>query len=136
LALFAACALLNTLIFGGFVCCGICSNLLIILYRQRLRERLGLKSWQRIGCVFDFVYVCCCPCCAISQEAQVVRYAYQQHNSPAVAASPLGQSPAPTRLSTPTHQPSQTYPAPAFSSQGTSSPFMNARPYNMPPTSM
>merc|ERR1719359_2645987 len=99
LALFAACALLNTLIFGGFVCCGICSNLLIILYRQRLRERLGLKSWQRTGCVFDFVYVCCCPCCAISQEAQVVRYAYQQGQHSAV---PPTATPLQTALTPPT----------------------------------
>jgi Cys-rich protein (TIGR01571 family) len=97
LGLFFACALLNSLIFGGAVCYGICTSLLIIVYRQRLREKLGLKSWNRVDCVFDFVYVCCCPCCAISQEAQVVRYAYQLSNSPAMAASPpKGFSPPPT----------------------------------------
>merc|ERR1719199_209193 len=86
LALFFICSLLNCLVLGGVVCTGVCTSCLIVFYRQRIREKLGLKSFTRTNCVFDLVYVCCCPWCAISQEAQVVRYAYQ--NSGVTASAP------------------------------------------------
>lgn len=77
-AVFCACALLNSLTFGGFACMGFFTSCLVIVYRQHLREKLGLKAWSGPNCLFDCLYVCCCPCCAIAQEAQVVRYAYLQ----------------------------------------------------------
>jgi Cys-rich protein (TIGR01571 family) len=78
IGLFFACALMNGLTFGGFIMQGVFTSTLLIIYRQRLREKLGIKSWTATNCFFDCLYVCCCTCCAISQESLVVRYAYQQ----------------------------------------------------------
>lgn len=90
LAVFFACALLNSMMMIGVACVGTCTSCLIILYRQRLREKLGMKSWTCSNCLFDFIFVCCCPCCAIAQEARVVRYAYQ--GSPYTARASPQQS--------------------------------------------
>lgn len=77
LGVFFACALFNSMVFGGVAQVGVATSILIIVYRQKLRQKFKLHPWTCASCAFDFVYVCCCPCCAIAQEARVVRYAYQ-----------------------------------------------------------
>lgn len=107
LPLFFFCALVNGLIFGGIVCYGICTSLLILYYRQYIREQLGLKSWSCPGCCFDILYVFICPCCAIVQEAQVVRLALERSvaavSTPAVG-NPPASAPSPKSAPSPTNQ--------------------------------
>lgn len=103
---FFSCALVNSLIFGGLACYGIFTTCLILLYRQRLREQLGLKAWGCPGCCFDFLYVSCCPCCAISQEAQVVRLLYE-----ARGATPTIPVSAPSYYQRPVRPPTSGVPA-------------------------
>lgn len=55
--------------FGIFTC------LLLLYYRHILRQRLDLPNWTVSSCFSDLLYIFCCPCCAIAQEARVVRYA-------------------------------------------------------------
>mmetsp|Transcript_25973 Transcript_25973/g.41769 ORF Transcript_25973/g.41769 Transcript_25973/m.41769 type:complete len:377 (-) Transcript_25973:122-1252(-) len=74
ICMFAACGLFNSLTLTGIMIDGAFTALLIIYYRQKIRERFGLKSWTVENCLIDFLYVCCCPCCAVAQEAQAVRF--------------------------------------------------------------
>jgi len=78
---FAFCAALNGLTMTGMLWYGAFTSLLMIIYRQRIRERFGLKSWTCENCLIDFFYVCCCSCCAIAQEAQAMRYAQQKQSA-------------------------------------------------------
>jgi Cys-rich protein (TIGR01571 family) len=77
MALFFVCMLLNGFTLMGVTEYGIFTAILIVICRQRLREKLGLEKWTAPNVVLDCCYVFFCTCCAISQEAQVVRYAYQ-----------------------------------------------------------
>lgn len=77
LGLYFTCALLNGLT-GTFCYFGPITCLVILLYRHKLRAKLGLPSFTAGTCCTDFFYVFCCSWCAIAQEARVVRYAYQQ----------------------------------------------------------
>jgi Cys-rich protein (TIGR01571 family) len=52
---------------------GIFTAMLIVHYRQKLRAKLSLKHSSAATYWNDCVYVFLCPCCAIAQEAQVVR---------------------------------------------------------------
>lgn len=70
---FFAAAVMNCLLLDGAACYGFFTMLLIVVFRQRLREQLGLTSWTCLGCCGDIFYVFLCPFCAITQEAQVVR---------------------------------------------------------------
>jgi Cys-rich protein (TIGR01571 family) len=100
IAIFAVCAALNVLTLTGCVLAGMFTSLLIIYYRQKLRKQFGLKAWTPENCLIDFLYVCCCPCCAIAQEAQAVRYnmtaeprpAYSSQLPPPAAAPPTSQA--------------------------------------------
>jgi len=73
IAMFAACAALNSMTLTGVMIQGAFTSLLIIYYRQKIREKFGLKSWTCQNCLIDFVYVCFCPCCAVAQEAQALK---------------------------------------------------------------
>jgi Cys-rich protein (TIGR01571 family) len=59
-----------------FTMVGICTAVLIVFYRQKLRSKLNLPSGSCSALFFDFMYVFFCPWCAVAQEAQVVQYAY------------------------------------------------------------
>jgi Cys-rich protein (TIGR01571 family) len=76
--IFAFCAIISDMTLTGWLFYGAFTSLLIIVYRQRIRERFGLARWTFGNCLVDFLYVCCCSCCAIAQEAQAVRYAIQR----------------------------------------------------------
>lgn len=75
LAAFFGCTFLNgatfTFVYGVF------TFGLMFTYRQKLRLKLGLKAWSLQSCIIDSLFVFFCPCCAIAQEARVVKYAYQ-----------------------------------------------------------
>jgi len=75
---FAICALLNGLTYNLSIIYGFFTCFIILLNRQKLRAKLNLPNWTCKSCCADFFYVFCCTCCAIAQEARVVRYAYQQ----------------------------------------------------------
>jgi Cys-rich protein (TIGR01571 family) len=77
LPVFFLAALLNGLVYG-FVTYGFFTSILIIHYRQHLRKKLGLKAYTCSNCLLDICFVCWCPCCAVSQEAQVLRLAYNE----------------------------------------------------------
>jgi Cys-rich protein (TIGR01571 family) len=59
---------------------GIFTSILVIVYRQKLRSKLGLRNDTPSTLFFDFAYVCCCPCLAVAQEARVINYAWQKSN--------------------------------------------------------
>jgi Cys-rich protein (TIGR01571 family) len=80
ISVFCILALVNGLL-GGFYSIGFFTSSLILLYRQKLRAKLGLKSWNLETCFYDCTFSFCCPCLAIAQEAQVVHYAYQLNAS-------------------------------------------------------
>jgi hypothetical protein len=77
---------------------------------------LGLKAWTPENCLTDFLYVCCCPFCAIAQEAQAVRYnmtsepraAYSSQLPPPTAGPPTSGAYASTAY-TSTAAPSTTF---------------------------
>jgi len=98
LLLFLLCALLNTVFLCGVLAVGVCTSTLVFIYRQRLRKHLGLESWSIFTCFVDMPYVCCCLCCAIAQEAQVVRQGCQFKNesvvNPGFAYLPNSNRPA------------------------------------------
>lgn len=77
-AAFAFCALLNGLTYNSSLIYGIFTWALIVHCRQKLRARLNLANWTCFSCCCDIFYVFFCTCCAIAQEARVVRYAYEQ----------------------------------------------------------
>jgi len=78
LAAFFFCALLNGLTYGAWIIYGFFTCILILYYRHKLRAKLDISNWTCGSCCLDFLYVFCCTCCAIAQEARVVQYAYQQ----------------------------------------------------------
>jgi len=60
-----------------FILFGIFTSTLILYFRHKLRRKLGVEAWTLGTCCIDLVYVCCCPCCAISQEARIVKEAIE-----------------------------------------------------------
>lgn len=49
----------------------------LLWYRQQLREMLGLPHSSCRTCCADFFFALCCPCCLIAQEARVMNEAYR-----------------------------------------------------------
>jgi len=77
-ALFSGMAMLNVLLSGGVFVMGIFTVCLGVYFRQELRKKLKMAPVWQFGVVFeDFCYFCWCSCCAIAQEAMVVRQAIQ-----------------------------------------------------------
>jgi Cys-rich protein (TIGR01571 family) len=60
-----------------YVMVGFFTTLLMLYFRHQLRTKLGVESWSLSTCCFDFFYLCCCPCCAIAQEARIVKEAIE-----------------------------------------------------------
>merc|ERR1719440_2007023 len=90
LLLFLLCALLNPVFLCGVLAVGVCTSTLVFVHRQKLRKHLGLESWSIFSCFTDCPYVCCCLCCAIAQEGQVLQYAYNR-NRPEVKSEIPGR---------------------------------------------
>lgn len=66
---------------SDFAAYGIFTAILIMYYRQQLRQKLGIQSGTFQTCCTDFCFACWCPCCAIAQEANIVHKAVQMgHN--------------------------------------------------------
>jgi len=70
-AAFSAAMLVNGFINGAMF--GVITAFLLLYFRQQLRQQLHVPSWTVGSCCLDFFYVCCCPCCAIAQEARIVK---------------------------------------------------------------
>lgn len=72
-------------VYGLFTAC------LILYFRQQLRDKLGVESGTFMTCCLDFFFVCCCPCCAIAQEARIVKEAiemgHENFAAPSIAAA-------------------------------------------------
>lgn len=84
---FTAVALLNCFTTG--VVFGLFSTVLLLYFRHQLRDKLGVESWTFGTCCRDFCYICWCPCCAIAQEARIVKEAIQMgHESFPAPATP------------------------------------------------
>lgn len=65
-----------TAVLGPWACLGIYVLMLVpmivgIVYRRKLRDIFGYEP-KTMSTVFDILSWCCCPCCAISQEAKEV----------------------------------------------------------------
>lgn len=72
-ALFAVMLLLNNALAAGpFFTAG-----LIVYYRQQLRKKLKLENDNVRTCCVDFCYAFWCPCCAVAQEAHIVKEGIQ-----------------------------------------------------------
>jgi len=56
----------------GFILLIVC-----VYLRQSLRNKFEVPSFTVVTILQDFLYYCCCPCCAIAQEARVMEQAYQ-----------------------------------------------------------
>lgn len=74
-AAFCFVALLNSITTGGIY--GFFTAFLALYFRHQLRDKLGVESWTFATCCRDFCYICWCPCCAIAQEARIVKEAIQ-----------------------------------------------------------
>eukprot|EP00419_Tripos_fusus_P052542 CAMPEP_0172807660 /NCGR_PEP_ID=MMETSP1075-20121228/7148_1 /TAXON_ID=2916 /ORGANISM="Ceratium fusus, Strain PA161109" /LENGTH=411 /DNA_ID=CAMNT_0013646683 /DNA_START=122 /DNA_END=1357 /DNA_ORIENTATION=- len=66
-----------TAVLGPWACLGIYLLMLIpmmvgIMYRRKLRDVFGHEPKTTMSLVVDVLSWCCCPCCAISQEAKEV----------------------------------------------------------------
>lgn len=64
--------------FLNFFCCGNFyfgwfTPIFIVIMRHNLRGKLGLERWSRKTCCIDCLWVFCCPCFAVAQEALVVK---------------------------------------------------------------
>jgi len=70
-AAFQAATLTNIFINGAML--GVIPAFLMLYFRQQLRGKLTGTSWTVGSCCVDFCYVCLCPCCAIAQEARIVK---------------------------------------------------------------
>jgi len=69
--------LLN-IIAGGQIGLGIFTVSLMVYGRQEIRRVLGLANHDCESCIVDCCFVFWCPCCAIAQEARVVRDAVRK----------------------------------------------------------
>lgn len=56
---------------------GLFTTFLILHFRHKLREKLGMQSWTFLTCCGDCCFICWCPCCAIAQEARIVKDAIE-----------------------------------------------------------
>lgn len=70
-AAFSAATLVNMFVNGAMF--GVILAFLMLYFRQQLRGQLDVPSWTVGSCCIDFFYVCLCPCCAIAQEAGIVK---------------------------------------------------------------
>lgn len=61
----------------GSVLFGLFTTFLILYFRHELRSKLGAEAWTCRSCVVDWCYVCWCPCCAVAQEARIVKTAIE-----------------------------------------------------------
>lgn len=98
---FAFCALLNGLTYNTALIYGIFTWLLIVYCRQKLRARLNLPNWTCLSCCCDIFFVFCCTCCAIAQEARVVRYSYERSVTGVPATRPAALQPTQSLLQRP-----------------------------------
>lgn len=73
-ALFIGVAAVNALL-NGSPEFGLGLTLLMLYFRQKLRDLIGLESYTCATCFLDFCYLCWCPWCAISQEARIMEEA-------------------------------------------------------------
>jgi len=64
--------LLNV-IAGGQIGLGVFTVSLMVYGRQEIRRVLGLANHDFESCIVDCCFIFWCPCCAIAQEARVVR---------------------------------------------------------------
>jgi len=74
---FSGLAMLNIVATGGVFYFGIFTICLMTYFRQELRKKLKMPSGQCGMLCLDCVFVSFCSCCAIAQEALVVRQAIQ-----------------------------------------------------------
>jgi len=59
---------------------GVLLLVMCVYFRQALRTKLDMPRGSVVTVLQDFLFYCCCPCCAIAQEARVVEQAWQvQH---------------------------------------------------------
>jgi Cys-rich protein (TIGR01571 family) len=61
---------------------------LILYFRHQLRAKLDLEAWNFNTCLRDCCFICFCPCCAIAQEARVVKEAIEMGHEPLKAPEP------------------------------------------------
>lgn len=78
LSLVFLCALLNGLTGFGNAIVGPVTVFLMLYYRHELRAKFDLPSWTCGSCCIDFIYILCCPWCAIAQEARAVTHHFQK----------------------------------------------------------
>lgn len=76
-ALWALLSLLNTA-FTGVAVGGLFTFVAILYFRQQLRQKLNLPAWRCPTLCVDICFILFCSCCAIAQEARVVRQAFQR----------------------------------------------------------
>jgi len=74
---FSGLAMLNIVATGGVFYCGVFTICLMTYFRQELRKKLKMPAGQCGILCLDCVFVTFCSCCAIAQEALVVRQAVQ-----------------------------------------------------------
>jgi len=71
LLLFSVLVLLNT-VTGGLYILGVCTACLMFYCRFFIRTKLDMEiTW--FTCLSDCLWVLCCPCCSIAQEARAAR---------------------------------------------------------------
>jgi len=70
--IFMGLTLLNVMT-GGQIVFGLFTLVAMIYGRQEIRRMLGIPYGNCQSCIFDCCFIFWCPCCAIIQEARVVR---------------------------------------------------------------
>jgi Cys-rich protein (TIGR01571 family) len=74
-ALFFGVEFVSSVIFGSSI--GLLYACLMLYFRHQLRDKIGVESWTFLSLFRDFCFLCWCPCCAIAQEARIVRDAIE-----------------------------------------------------------
>jgi len=74
---------------------GLAIILMITYFRNKIRHKFGMEGANECGTVCgDCIFVCCCSCCAISQEARHLKLAAEANHEVVAAQRGMVEAPA------------------------------------------
>eukprot|EP00930_Biecheleria_cincta_P024429 TRINITY_DN1748_c0_g1_i3.p1 TRINITY_DN1748_c0_g1~~TRINITY_DN1748_c0_g1_i3.p1 ORF type:complete len:280 (-),score=61.19 TRINITY_DN1748_c0_g1_i3:48-887(-) len=74
---------------------GLAIILMLTYFRNKIRVKFGMEGANECGTVCgDCVFVCCCSCCAISQEARHLKLAAEANHEAVAAQRGVAEAPA------------------------------------------
>jgi len=74
---------------------GLAIILMLTYFRNKIRQKFGMDGANECGTVCgDCIFVCCCSCCAIAQEARHLKLAAEANHEVVAAQRGLAEAPA------------------------------------------